>query len=390
MNLDRIHSIHELRALAQRCLPRLAFDYLDGGAEDERTMAANRFAFEQWQLVPRPLHNVSVRDCSVKLWEQRWALPLGIAPIGLAGLFWPGADVAAARAAAEARIPYILSTASSSSLEEVMEANPLAWFQLYVLNEELSLSLMRRALNAGCRALVVTVDVAVGGRRERDLNNGLQQPLCLSPRMLAGLLARPRWVAQMLRHGQPDMANLRSEQAGDTATQAALLARKMDAGFDWERLARLRGQWPHQLIVKGLLHAEDVARAFSLGADAVVVSNHGGRQLDAAMGCLHALPDAVSAAQGKPVFFDSGIRRGSDILKALALGASAVFVGRAPMYGLACQGQPGVAKAIGLLAQELDISLALLGCSSIAQLNHSHLRQSTCNHHFRSQVEASP
>lgn len=131
-------------------------------------------------------------------------------------------------------------------------------------------------------------------------------------------------------------------------------------------------------------------RAFSLGADAVVVSNHGGRQLDAAMGCLHALPGAVSAAQGKPVFFDSGIRRGSDILKALALGASAVFVGRAPMYGVACQGQPGVAKAIGLLAQELDISLALLGCSSIAQLNHSHLRQSTCNHHFRSQVEASP
>ena len=207
-------------------------------------MAANRFAFEQWQLVPRPLHNVSVRDCSVKLWEQRWALPLGIAPIGLAGLFWPGADVAAARAAAEARIPYILSTASSSSLEEVMEANPLAWFQLYVLNEELSLSLMRRALNAGCRALVVTVDVAVGGRRERDLHNGLQQPLRLSPRMLAGLLARPRWVAKMLRHGQPDMANLRSEQAGDAATQAALLARKMDAGFDWERLAACAASGP--------------------------------------------------------------------------------------------------------------------------------------------------
>ena len=361
-------NIDELRQQARRRLPRLVFDYLDGGSEDETTLRANREAFARHSLTPRYLRDVSQRSASIELLGQRWAQPFGIAPIGMAGLFWPGGDIAVARAAAAAQVPYVLSTAASSTLEEVIAANPAAWFQLYVLNQALAEHLLERALKAGYTTLVVTVDVPLSGLRERDARNGLSQPLKLSPRALLDMLAHPRWLAGIARHGQPDMANLRSADATDAALQAALLQRQMDASFNWERLQALRQRWPHRLIVKGLLHAADVAQAFTLGADAVVVSNHGGRQLNGAPASLHCLPAAVAAAQGKPVLLDGGIRRGGDVLKALALGASAVLVGRAPMYGLACAGEAGVAQALQLLARQLDTSLALLGCASVAEL----------------------
>lgn len=365
--------IADLRERAKRRLPRLVFDYLDGAAEDETTLAANTAAFAEHSLLPRYLCDVSQRSSAIELLGQRWAQPFGIAPIGMAGLFWPGGDIAAAKAAAKAQVPYVLSTAASSTLEDVIAANPAAWFQLYVLNQALAEHLLARALKAGYQTLVVTVDVPLSGLRERDARNGLSQPLKLSPAALASMLARPRWLAGILRHGQPDMANLRSADASDAALQAALLQRQMDASFNWERLQAIRQRWPHRLLVKGLLSPLDVAQAFDLGADAVIVSNHGGRQLNGAPASLACLPAAVAAAGGKPVLLDGGIRRGGDVIKALALGASAVLLGRAPMYGLASAGEAGVTQALQLLARQLDTSLALLGCSRIEQVQAGHL-----------------
>ena len=372
--LSAIH-IADLREQARKRLPQLVFDYLDGAAEDEKTLAANRAAFDQWALMPRYLRDVSQRNHEMELLGQTWAQPFGIAPIGMAGLFWPGGDIAAAKAAAKAQVPYVLSTAASSTLEDVIVANPAAWFQRYVLNQALADHLIDRALKAGYQTLVVTVDVPLGGRRERDTRNGLQQPLKLSPGAMLSMLKRPAWVAGILRHGQPDMANLRSADASDAALQAALLQRQMDASFNWEQLQAIRQRWPHKLMVKGVLSPLDVAQAFAVGADAVIVSNHGGRQLEGAPASLACLPEAVAAAQGKPVLLDGGIRRGSDMLKALALGASAVLLGRAPMYGLACAGEAGVSHALSLLTRELDISMALLGCRSMAEVQPEHVRR---------------
>lgn len=361
-------NIADLRRRARQRLPRMVFDYLDGAAEDELSLHANRQAFDEWRFQPRLLRDVSRRVTETLWWDRAVAAPMAVAPVGLAGVFWPQADIAVARAAAQAGVPYILSTASNSSIEAVAEqAGGDLWFQLYVINRSIADGLVQRALAAGYRTLVLTIDVTVGGKRERDLANGFTQPFRLTPRVLADMARKPHWLWQNWR-GAPDLANLVTIEAPDPESQAALVQRRMDASYDWQALQRLRDMWPHRLVVKGILHVDDAHQAFAMGCDGVVLSNHGGRQLDGAVSPLALLPQVAALANRKLVLIDGGVRRGTDILKARALGADGVLLGRAVQYGVAAAGQAGAATALRILHDELDRAMALTGISHIQHL----------------------
>ncbi|HWK45035.1 MAG TPA: alpha-hydroxy-acid oxidizing protein [Stellaceae bacterium] len=366
--MRRLVSIADFREEARRRLPRLVFDYLDGGAEDEVTLRRNREVFERLRLCPRPLNDVSRRDQSTQLFGSRIAMPVVIAPTGLNGLFWRDGDIALARAAAQVGIPFVLSTASNSTIEEVAErAGGDLWFQLYIVSRSIADGLVARALSVGYRTLVLTVDVSLSGKRERDLRNRFSQPFKPSLPVLADMLRHPRWLASTLRSGAPELKNLASAAAADANAQAALLSRQMDASFSWDDLGRLRDRWPHRLLVKGLLHPDDARRAVAAGVDGVILSNHGGRQLDGVTSPIEVLPRFTERLP-VPLLVDSGFRRGSDIVKALASGADAVLLGRATLYGLAVAGEAGVTAVLALLRDEIDRVLALLGCQSLAAL----------------------
>lgn len=353
-------NVEDYRREARRRLPRFVFDYLDGGAEDEVALRENRAAFEAIKLTPRLLNDVSTRDQSVDWFGQRLPMPMIIAPTGLNGLFCHNGDIALARAAARFGLPFVLSTASNNSIEEVAAAcNGDLWFQLYVMDRDFADQLVDRALAAGYSHLVLTVDVPVSGKRERDERNQFTMPFRLRPKTIADIVTHPRWLWRVGRHGAPSMANLATAANSNPSTQAALLSRKMDASFTWDDLKRLRDRWPRRLLVKGLLHPSDAERAVSLGVDAVVVSNHGGRQLDTAPAPISVLSTFSSVPA--PIIVDSGIRRGSDIVKAVGLGARAVMVGRATLLGLAVGGEQGVVDVIRLLKDEIDRTLALSG-----------------------------
>lgn len=353
-------NVEDYRQEARRRLPRFVFDYLDGGSEDEVALKQNRAAFERIRLTPRLLNDVSVRDQSVDWFGQRLPTPIVIAPTGLNGLYRKDGDLLLARAAARLGIPFALSTASNNSIEQVANAsNGDLWFQLYIMNRDFADQLVDRALVAGFSHLVLTVDVPMGGKRERDERNNFVMPFRFRPKTIMDVLCHPRWLWSVGRHGAPAMANLATATITDPNTQAALLSRKMDASFDWDDLKRLRDRWPRRLLVKGLLHPADAERAVALGVDAVVVSNHGGRQLDAAPAPIEVLPQFSYIKA--PILVDSGIRRGSDIVKAISLGARAVMLGRAALFGLAADGERGVVDVVRMLQSEIDRTQALVG-----------------------------
>ena len=369
-------NVEDYRRRAAQRLPRMVFDYLEGGAEDERGLARNRTAIENFRFEPQRLVDVSARDLSTELFGRKLPLPLLIAPTGLNGVFWPDGDVELARAAAKAGIPFILSTASTTRIEEVAErAGGELWFQLYVVQRDLAAALTRRALDAGYTTLVLTVDVAVNGKRERDTRNGFGIPFRYTPRVL--LDGAPAWTLAQLRHGLPQLANFASAAGpgNDVTAQAALMRRQMDASFSWTDLKALRDAWPHRLIVKGLLRAEDAARCEECGVDAVVISNHGGRQLEDVAAPIDRVEEFASRVDC-PVLVDSGFRRGADIVKAVALGARAVLLGRATLYGLAAAGEAGASDVIEILRREIDTTLALIGAARLADVGHDRLAAS--------------
>jgi L-lactate dehydrogenase (cytochrome)/(S)-mandelate dehydrogenase len=372
MSVARAASIDDLRRLARKRVPRVAFDYMDGGAESEDGLARNRAAFERLRLVPRYLVDVSVRDISRELFGRRWAMPVGVAPTGLAAMVWPGADFMLARAAAAADVPYILSTAATASLEDVARAAPdHGWFQLYAGRDEAIVDdLVRRAGAAGFPVLVVTVDIPVPGKRDRDLRNGLTLPLRPRADVIFDVLRRPAWLLASARAGSPRFRNIEPYVEAKRATSLAEAMALQTAGnFGWSRLARVRAAWRGKMVVKGLLAPDDVRRAADEGADGVILSNHGGRQLDSGPAPIELLPAALEAAQGRiPVMLDSGIRRGGDVLRALALGAAFCFVARATLYGVAAGGQAGAAKALAILKDEVDRTLGQVGCCALAEL----------------------
>lgn len=379
MRLERALSIADLAESARRRLPASIHGYVSGGSEDGHALAANRAAFGRWRFLPRPLVDVSKRSQAVELFGRRWAAPLGIAPMGVSGLCCFDGDVALARAAARAELPSILSAASTVPLERVLREAPGTWVQAYLpARREVISHYLERLRAAGAEVLVLTVDVQIASTREMELRNGFSIPLRFTPRLMAGGLMRPRWMFEtfartLLRQGIPYFENFTATRGGRIISAAKGDHRAGRAAMSWQEIAWMREHWQGRLVLKGILHAEDARHAQQLGCDGVIVSNHGGRQLDGAIAPLDALPAIVAAAPGLCIMLDGGVRRGTDVLKALALGAHCVFVGRPAMYGLAVGGQAGAAHALNLLRREIDVDLALLGCPDVALLAPEYL-----------------
>lgn len=368
--LQRALSIHDLRQLARRRLPRTVFDFIDGGAEDELTLADNRRAFERVKLTPRILTDVSAPVIQTEIAGTQVKAPIVVAPMGSCMLAWPQADIAIARAAAAHGIPYTLSTMSTTSIERMADAvQGELWFQLYVLKDHaFNDQLIERAAAAGYGTLVVAVDLQSGGKRERDLRNGVSIPIRMTLRHILEGITHPHWSWKLLQGGFPDFENVRGYMGNTNAdlTISARVGESLDSSFDWDGLARLRERWKGKLMVKGVLHPMDAQRAVSTGVDGLWVSNHGGRQLDGAVASADALPGVAAVVGHKvPLIIDSGVRRGVDILKARAMGAQAVAVGRSVLYGAAVGGEAGAYRALDILIQELRLAMKLAGIPSL-------------------------
>lgn len=380
--LDDCYSIERLRLAARARLPRPVFDFFDGGAEDEITLRENAGAFQRLRLAPRVLRDVSRVDATAMLVGAPAALPCAIAPTGAVGFGWRGGDVALARAAAQAGIPYTLSTSATASIEEIADRAPgRLWFQAYILQDKARLAdLIRRAGAAGYEALMITVDLPVGGKRERDLAHGLAFPMKINLRNFFQFARKPAWSLDMLLRRPPAMPSLAglARVATDRKAMKSVAGRNYDPAFKLDDLARLREDWQGKLIVKGVANALDVDAIVAIGADALVVSNHGGRQLDTGIATLAALPEVIAAARGRvPVLLDGGVRRGSDIFKALALGAAGVLTGRATLYGVLAGGHPGACKALEILRDELARTMQLCGADTLAAIDETMLRMTS-------------
>jgi (S)-mandelate dehydrogenase len=374
----RAHSIAELAHMARRRLPHFAWEYLEGGAEEELTLRRNRQAFAEVNLLPRTLVPWETPDTRRTLFGREQALPMAIAPTGYNGMLHRDADIHLARAATERGLPFSLSTVSTSSMEQIVAAVPDVnlWFQLYSMTDpKVQEDLLQRAEAVGCKTLLLTTDAVLLGNREWDKRN-FARPRQLSLRNKLDVLRHPRWIKQALwPHGMPSMANLDRYLPADqrnAAGAAHFIGEKMEKHLSWDFLARLRERWPHRLLLKGVMHPQDAEHAVKLGLDGIVVTNHGGRQLDGVPATLDCLPAIVEVARGKlSIILDSGIRRGTDILKACALGADAVLLGRATLYGVAVGGQAGAGHALDLLSNELRLALTLLGQPDLNQLRAS-------------------
>jgi (S)-mandelate dehydrogenase len=371
-DLSHAFSIEDLRRIAKKRLPQAIFDFFDGGAEDEVTLRENRAAFERVRLLPKVLVNVAKVDTTARLFGEDSALPLAIGPTGGIGAGRPGADLALARAAKAFGVPYTLATPATASIEAIAEIGGRRWFQLYVVRDrEFREKLVARARDAGYEALLVTVDLAVAGKRERDPRNGFVTPYRPSWRNSHDVWRKPAWLVDILRGGLPQMENFAGYKFSSTAVTDIVTAvgREMDASLDWEYLKRLRELWPRKLLIKGVERADDAERAAAIGCDGVVVSNHGGRQLDGAMATLDALPSIVNSVGKKmTVLLDGGVRRGVDILKARALGAHAVLTGRATLFGVMAGGEAGARKALEILGSEYERAMKLCGVRSSAEI----------------------
>ncbi|HEX9395948.1 MAG TPA: alpha-hydroxy acid oxidase [Burkholderiales bacterium] len=382
MDLTRAVSIEDLRLLARRRVPRAIFDFFDGGAEDETTLRGNRAAFERVRLLAKVLVNVSVVDTKADLFGKTANLPLAIAPTGGISAGRAGAELSLARAAKAFGVPFTLATPAAYTIERVAdEVGGRLWFQLYAVKDhEFREKLIARAGKSGYEAMLVTVDLPVSGKRERDPRNGFVTPFKPNWRNSRDVIFKPAWLLEIMRHGLPGMANFDgyrfSSQEGEVDIATAV-GREMDAGLDWEALKRIRDLWKGKLLLKGVERGDDAARAASIGCDGVVVSNHGGRQLDGAAATLEALPEVVAAAGSRlTVLLDGGVRRGVDILKARALGAQAVLTGRATLFGCMAGGEAGAKRALEILASEFERSMRLCGTRTVAEISRDLVRAS--------------
>lgn len=384
-----------MAALAQRRVPRFAWEYLAGGAEDELTLARNVSAFADIGLVPRTLVAASTTATEVSVLGQKLALPMMIGPTGYNAMLYRDADVHLAKAATARGLPFCLSTVSTSSLEQIVAAVPGVnlWFQLYCLREaRIQEDLLKRAEAVGVNTLLLTSDAVVLGNREWD-RRSFVRPRQLTWRNKLDVLRHPRWMRQALwPHGMPSMGNLNPylpAHARNAAGAAHFIGAQMDAELDWQALERLRDRWQGKLLLKGVLHPADAERAAQLGLDGIVVTNHGGRQLDGSPASIEVLPAIAAAVRGRlAILLDGGIRRGTDILKARALGADAVLLGRATLYGVAVAGEQGAGQSLDLLAQELRLAMTLLGSPNIDQLDPAQLFQRTYPHNAYPQPTA--
>jgi L-lactate dehydrogenase (cytochrome)/(S)-mandelate dehydrogenase len=372
----RAHSIAAMRALACAKLPRPIFDFADGGAEDELTLRRNEAAFDELDLLPRPLHGAASRDLSVELFGRKLSLPVIIGPTGLGGLFWPDGERCAARAAAAAGTAYCLSHGSVCTLEQLAETGVSPrWMQVFIYRDRgFTRELTERAAAANYDALVLTTDNQLLGNRERDLRNGFSIPPRFGLNGLAGMALKAEWLWRM-RHDLKRITfgnYVRPGEPGDLKSLAGRMASLLDPSMSWRDFDALRKLWSKPLILKGILHPEEARIAVERGVDGLIVSNHGGRQLDGAASSLDALPGILDAVGDRvPVLLDGGIRRGTDVVKALALGAKACLIGRPQLWGVAVAGEAGVARVLEILTQEIDRVMGLCGVTRIDQIDRS-------------------
>jgi len=381
-DLSRVLNIADLREVARRRIPHFVFEYVEGGAEDENTLRCNRRAFEELSFIPQTLVDTTARSHRIELFGQPSTAPLIIAPTGMSGMIYPQADIALARAAASVGIPFCLSTVSTTRLEDVAaSAGGRLWMQLYVMRDRaVAEDIMRRADAAGFEALVFTTDANVFGSREWD-RRSYRAPGKPTLRAMLDTLRHPRWMWDVLiREGMPRFRNFESflPPGGATAVGGSTIIPKMFApSITWDDIAWIRRHWQRKLIIKGVLSVADAQRAANLGCDGIVLTNHGGRQLDSCVAPIQVLPEIVEAVGKRmTIIVDSGFRRGTDIVKALALGAHAVMIARATLYGVAAGGERGVRLALDILLAELDRVLGQLGVRSISELGPHLLRKS--------------
>jgi L-lactate dehydrogenase (cytochrome) len=372
--------IEDMRQLARRRVPKMFFEYADRGSYAEETLAINRADLARIKLRQRVLVDVAERDLSTTIVGEPAALPMVLAPIGLCGMQWGDGEILACRAAQAAGIPFCLSTMSICAIEDVAAAvaQPF-WFQLYVMKDRgFVRALVERAIAAKCSALVLTVDLQVLGQRHCDLRNGMTVPPQIKPGNLIDIASKPSWGLSILRGRRKTFGNLAGHVRGmeDVNSLAQWISGQFDPSLSWQDVEWIRGLWPGKLVLKRVLDVEDARRAAKTGAAALVVSNHGGRQLDGAMSSIAALPRIVDAVGSEiEIMFDGGIRCGQDVMRALALGARSCMIGRAYLYGLGAGGQAGVARAIEILRKELDVTMALTGTRRIADIGAHVLSQ---------------
>jgi (S)-mandelate dehydrogenase len=366
----------DLRRLAKRRLPKIAYDFIEGGLDDEIGIDRNRSSFERLSLVPKYMVDVSKREQSTELFGRRYSSPVGIAPTGLAGLFRPGADLMLARAARAANVPFIMSGSSTGSIEDLArEAPEHGWYQLYSAKDKsISHDMIRRAKDAGLSTLVVTVDVPIHSNRERNKRNGMSRPLKMPLKTKLEALLHPGWMIDYYKHGGQPMFYNWAPYAGvgaekDADRVAAFVASQTAPAMDWSDIEKYRALWPRKMVLKGVMHPRDAERAHSLGIDGLMVSNHGARQLDRAPSPVEVFPAIRDAVGDKmTLMLDSGVRRGSDVVTALCLGAKFVFVGRMTLYGVAAGGERMAMTALDILRNEIDLTMGQMGAPSIASL----------------------
>ncbi|WP_374398023.1 L-lactate dehydrogenase [Tabrizicola sp.] len=373
-----ITCIDDLKRLHQKRTPRMFWDYCESGSYTEQTFRENTSDFAKLRLRQRVARDLSGRVLDSTMAGQKVSMPVGLSPVGSAGMQHPDGEILAARAAAKAGVPFTLSTMSICSIEDVAEASPDPfWFQLYVMNDQDFVdAIIERARAAKCSALVLTLDLQILGQRHKDLKNGLTSPPKLTIPNILNMMTKPRWSLGMLRTPRRQFRNIVGHVKGVTklADLTAWANEQFDPKLDWSKVARIRDQWGGKFILKGVLDAEDAKMAADAGADAVIVSNHGGRQLDGALSSIRMLPSIVRAIGDRTeVWLDSGIRSGQDVLKALALGAKGTMIGRAYIHGLGAMGEAGVTAALDVIRKEMDITMALCGERDVKNLGRHNL-----------------
>lgn len=374
-----ITNIDDLKRIYKRRAPRMFYDYCESGSWTEQTFRENVSDFDDLRLRQRVAVDMSNRTTATKMIGQDVAMPVALAPVGFTGMQSADGEIKAARAAEKFGVPFTLSTMSINSIEEVAEATSTPfWFQLYTMRDEGFVnSLIQRAKDANCSALVITLDLQVLGQRHKDLKNGLSAPPKLTLSSIADLATKWRWGIEMLGAKRRNFGNIVGHAAGvsDTGDLAAWTANSFDPTLDWDKISKIKEAWGGKVILKGIMEPEDAKMATQIGADAIVVSNHGGRQLDGAVSSIRALPAILDAVgDTTEVHLDSGIRSGQDVLKAVAMGAKSTYIGRAFVYGLGAMGEAGVTKALELIQREMDISMALCGHRNINEVDRDILK----------------
>ncbi|HVV39444.1 MAG TPA: alpha-hydroxy acid oxidase [Nitrobacter sp.] len=380
-NMRRYLSLEDFEPAAKRVLPRMLYGYISGGAETDASVRDNKQAWREYGLVPRVLMDVSGRDTSATLFGKRYAAPFGIPPLGSAALCAYRGDIVLTRAAAAMNVPMILSAASLIKLEDVKRENPDAWYQAYLAGDDVRIEAMvDRVAAAGYDTFVVTADVPVPPNRENNVRNGFQVPLAITPQVAWDIATHPRWlfgnfVRTVMNHGMPHFENMDAVQGPPVLSKELMRNIGKRDQLAWRHVELIRRRWKGKLVVKGLLSPQDARMARECGADGVIVSNHGGRQLDGAVSALRTLPEIAAEASGMTVIVDGGIRRGTDILKALALGADFVFIGRPFLYAAVVGGETGVTRALTLLRAEIDRDMALLGIRTLDEITPEMVRR---------------